>query len=371
MSRSRWTAASTPGRRRSVVAAGASILVAGSAVFGQDDRAAAMESIRNAVSTHEDLARREESLKLRTRHHSDDRDARSSLAACNRGPRSLPAGGRSRAAAAHRRSSSSRRARSSSRREKWQRARTYFSHLYETYPERSARPPQPAAHRRHVLRAGRSGEPGRGAVQVPRLHQPLSDQRAGRLRDAAHRHVLVQADGAAGPRSAEDARGASRSSTTCCARYPNSALRPEAEARRQDALDRLARHEHLVARFYMKRGSWHVGRAAPELPDRHLPELRRPRRRASTTSATRSRASAATARRGSTSSACVTEFPESEYARAGQAPPERHESMKKLAAAAVVMLSLACASTGRRAGAGHRRRRPPRPIRASASCRRR
>ena len=34
-----------------VVAAGASILVAGSAVFGQDDRPAAMESIRSAVST--------------------------------------------------------------------------------------------------------------------------------------------------------------------------------------------------------------------------------------------------------------------------------------------------------------------------------
>jgi ribulose-phosphate 3-epimerase len=34
-----------------VVAAGASILVAGSAVFGQDDRAAAMELIRSAVSS--------------------------------------------------------------------------------------------------------------------------------------------------------------------------------------------------------------------------------------------------------------------------------------------------------------------------------
>jgi ribulose-phosphate 3-epimerase len=34
-----------------VVAAGATILVAGSAVFGQDDRAAAMESIRGAVSS--------------------------------------------------------------------------------------------------------------------------------------------------------------------------------------------------------------------------------------------------------------------------------------------------------------------------------
>lgn len=34
-----------------VAAAGASILVAGSAVFGQDDRPAAMDAIRNAVST--------------------------------------------------------------------------------------------------------------------------------------------------------------------------------------------------------------------------------------------------------------------------------------------------------------------------------
>ena len=37
--------------------------------------------------------------------------------------------------------------------------------------------------------------------------------------------------------------------------HPNSPLKAEAEARRQDALDRLARHEHLVARYYMKRGS--------------------------------------------------------------------------------------------------------------------
>lgn len=40
--------------------------------------------------------------------------------------------------------------------------------------------------------------------------------------------------------------------------YPNSPLRPEAEARRQEALDRLAKHEHLVARFYIKRGSWNA-----------------------------------------------------------------------------------------------------------------
>ena len=40
--------------------------------------------------------------------------------------------------------------------------------------------------------------------------------------------------------------------------YPNSPLRAEAEARRQEALDRLGKHERLVARFYMKRGSWNA-----------------------------------------------------------------------------------------------------------------
>ena len=38
--------------------------------------------------------------------------------------------------------------------------------------------------------------------------------------------------------------------------FPKSPLRPEADKRLQDALDRLAKHEHIVARFYMKRGSY-------------------------------------------------------------------------------------------------------------------
>ena len=40
--------------------------------------------------------------------------------------------------------------------------------------------------------------------------------------------------------------------------FPKSSLRPEAEARRQDVLDRLAKHEHTVARFYMKRKSYNA-----------------------------------------------------------------------------------------------------------------
>lgn len=40
--------------------------------------------------------------------------------------------------------------------------------------------------------------------------------------------------------------------------FPKSALRAEAEAKRGEALDRLARHEHLVARFYIKRNSFNA-----------------------------------------------------------------------------------------------------------------
>ena len=40
--------------------------------------------------------------------------------------------------------------------------------------------------------------------------------------------------------------------------FPNSPLRPEAEKRLQETLDRLAQHEHIVARFYMKRGSYNA-----------------------------------------------------------------------------------------------------------------
>jgi outer membrane protein assembly factor BamD len=38
--------------------------------------------------------------------------------------------------------------------------------------------------------------------------------------------------------------------------FPNSPLRPEAEKRLQEATDRLAKHEHIVARFYIKRRSY-------------------------------------------------------------------------------------------------------------------
>src|SRR5262249_57793517 len=38
--------------------------------------------------------------------------------------------------------------------------------------------------------------------------------------------------------------------------WPNSPLAAQATKRRQDVLDRLAKHDHIVARYYMKRRSY-------------------------------------------------------------------------------------------------------------------
>src|SRR6266542_5625659 len=86
-------------------------------------------------------------------------------------------------------------------------AHVLLLHLREL-PERSPGAPRPAARGRLVLCPERCGEPRRGAVQVPRLHQPLPRQRPRRLRHAADRHGVVPADGAPRPRSDEDDRGA-------------------------------------------------------------------------------------------------------------------------------------------------------------------
>jgi len=40
--------------------------------------------------------------------------------------------------------------------------------------------------------------------------------------------------------------------------FPRSPLMPEAQKRRQDVLDRLAKHDHLVARYYIKRHSYNA-----------------------------------------------------------------------------------------------------------------
>ncbi|MFP5247738.1 MAG: outer membrane protein assembly factor BamD [Thermoanaerobaculia bacterium] len=142
-------------------------------------------------------------------------------------------------------------------RHKWQRARTYYSHLYETYPN------DPLG-RRSLLRIAdtyyEQGDPV-NLVEAQYKYRdfinryPTSEQADyAMLRIAMCSFKQMEKP----DRDQAKTKEAVEKFNDMLRAHPKSALKGEAEARRQDALDRLAKHEHLVARFYMKRGSWNA-----------------------------------------------------------------------------------------------------------------
>jgi outer membrane protein assembly factor BamD len=139
-------------------------------------------------------------------------------------------------------------------RHKWQRARTYYSHLYESFPN------DPLG-RRSLLRIAdtyfEQGDPV-NLVEAQYKYRdfinryPTSEQADyAMLRIAMCSFRQMERP----DRDQQKTREAVEKFDDMLRSHPKSALRPEAEARRQDAVDRLARHEHMVARFYIKRGS--------------------------------------------------------------------------------------------------------------------
>ena len=139
-------------------------------------------------------------------------------------------------------------------RHKWQRARTYYSHLYETFPN------DPLG-RRSLLRIAdtyyEQGDPV-NLVEAQYKYRdfinryPTSEQADyAMLRIAMCSFRQMERP----DRDQAKTKEAVEKFDDMLRTHPKSALRPEAEARRQDAVNRLARHEHLVAKFYIKRGS--------------------------------------------------------------------------------------------------------------------
>jgi outer membrane protein assembly factor BamD len=140
-------------------------------------------------------------------------------------------------------------------RRKWQRARTYYSHLYETYPN------DPLG-RRSLLRIADTYYHQGDAVNLVEAQY--------KYRDFVNRYpTSEQADYAMlqmamcaykqmekPDRDQQKTKEAVEKFNDMLRVHPNSALKAEAEARRQESLDRLAKHEHIVARYYMKRGSY-------------------------------------------------------------------------------------------------------------------
>lgn len=138
---------------------------------------------------------------------------------------------------------------------KWQRARSYYTYVYENHPN------DPLG-RRSLLRVAdtyyEQGDPV-NLVEAQYKYRdfinrfPTSDQADyALLRIAMCSFKQMERP----DRDQQKTREAVEKFNDMIRSHPNSALRAEAEGKRQEAMDRLGKHEHLVARFYMKRGSW-------------------------------------------------------------------------------------------------------------------
>lgn len=140
---------------------------------------------------------------------------------------------------------------------KWQKARTYFTHLYETYPN------DPLG-RRSLLRIAdtyyEQGDPV-NLVEAQYKYRdfinryPTSEQADyAMLRIAMCSFRQMERP----DRDQAKTREAVEKFNDMLKTYPKSPLVGEATAKRQEAFDRLAKHEHNVARYYVKRGSWNA-----------------------------------------------------------------------------------------------------------------
>jgi outer membrane protein assembly factor BamD len=137
-------------------------------------------------------------------------------------------------------------------RRKWQKARQYFGYLYETSPN------DPLG-RRALLRVADSFFAQGDAVNLVEAQY--------KYRDFINRYpgsdkgdyamlqiAMVSYQQMEKPdRDQQKTREAVEKFTDMIRTYPRSALRPEAEKRLNETQDRLAKHEHIIAKFYIKR----------------------------------------------------------------------------------------------------------------------
>ena len=138
---------------------------------------------------------------------------------------------------------------------KYPRARTYYSYIYENYPN------DPLG-RRALLRVADTyyaqGDPV-NLVEAQYKYRDFINRYPGSDRaDYAMLQIAMVAykQMEKPDRDQQKTKEAVEKFNDMIHTFPNSALRPEADKRLLDALDRLAKHEHIVAHFYIKRGSY-------------------------------------------------------------------------------------------------------------------
>lgn len=140
-------------------------------------------------------------------------------------------------------------------RRKWTRARTWYQNVYENYPS------DPLG-RRSLLRIADTyfmqGDPV-NLVEAQYKYRDFINRYPGsdKADYAMLQIAMVSYKQMDKPeRDQQKTREAVEKFNDMLRAYPHSPLRPEAETRLQDVLDHLARHEHVIARYYMKRGSY-------------------------------------------------------------------------------------------------------------------
>jgi outer membrane protein assembly factor BamD len=138
--------------------------------------------------------------------------------------------------------------------EKWTRARRFYSHVYENYPN------DPLG-RRSLLRVADTYFEQGDAVNLIEAQYKYRDfvnryPGSDRADYAMLQIAMVAFKQMESPdRDQTKTFEAIDKINEMIAAYPNSPLRPEAEKRLQEARDRLARHDHLVAAFYLHSGN--------------------------------------------------------------------------------------------------------------------
>jgi outer membrane protein assembly factor BamD len=142
-------------------------------------------------------------------------------------------------------------------RKKYPKARTYYTHLYENFPN------DPLG-RRALLRIADTYYQQGDAVNLVEAQYKYRDfinrypgsesADYAMLQIAMCSYLQMERP----DRDQQKTREALEKFNDVVNTFPRSALRPEAEKRRQDVLDRLAKHEHVIARYYIKRHSFNA-----------------------------------------------------------------------------------------------------------------
>jgi outer membrane protein assembly factor BamD len=134
------------------------------------------------------------------------------------------------------------------------RARTYYQHVYENYPN------DPLG-RRSLLRIAdtfyEQGDPVNLVEAQYKYRDFINRYPTSEFADYAMLRIAMCSfkQMEKPDRDQQKTREAVEKLDDMLKSFPRSELRGEAEARRKEAVDRLAKHEHLVAKFYMRRGS--------------------------------------------------------------------------------------------------------------------